>query len=80
VTPRLACVSIGIMMQTNEPVANTFDFKCPRCGALYSKGLRRDDDANYGEGISLCEVCGGVMEKWNGFEPVYVLVNKLESR
>ncbi len=61
-------------------MTNTRAFKCPYCGALYSKGLRRDDEANYGEGISRCEMCGGVMEKWKGFEPVYILVDKLESR
>ena len=60
-------------------MANMHDFKCPHCGALYSKGLRRDDDARYGEGTSVCQVCDAIMEEWRGFEPVYIPVRREEA-
>jgi len=52
--------------------------KCENCGSLYRKNYFADEDAAYGQGDAICEVCGAVMETWTGCEPIYSLVE--ESR
>jgi hypothetical protein len=48
--------------------------RCAGCDAVYLKAPWHDDGAGYGEGSASCELCGAVIDRWEGCEPYYWLL------